>query len=344
MRNCVRYIMICCVLASFCNTLFASDAFFDDRVSVSEAYEYGLMLRAQYRNKEAREYLKYAVDNGSVSAAYLYAIELRGYNKTVRTDFDVFDYVISAANGGDGKAIRYLALRKIDIVDKGQAFWKGLYLSFLDDLVRIDEAEAYFGYFLFYMLDDSDLAEEYLNKAVALGHPVAMMVKGDQIKTGSGFYLLSSSRVRAALTFYEEAAKTNYLPSMKKYITELRRNDEREKAFEWLVKAADNGELSSIALVAKVFSGLNLSYGSVALNPAKAKAYYDMYFEVAGRDRFSVLYDSMLVDYSDLLDGMSDEQITQANEIYEALKGRNTKVYAADFYWFDDGYFYSFLT
>lgn len=338
------YFIVFCVFASCANFSIASDVFFDDSVSPDDAYKYGLLLRAQYRNKEARKYLKYAVDSGSVSAGYLYAIELRSYNKTVRTDFEVFDYVVAAAKSGNDKAMRYLALREVDFIDEDQSFWRGEYLSFLDALVEQDEAAAHFGYFLFYMLEDPDLAEASLEKAAALEHPVAMMVEGDRVKAGGGgFYLFASSRSKAALSFYEAAAKTGYLPSMKKYVTELRKVGNQKKAFEWLVKTADSGELSSIALVAKVFSGSNTSYGDVDLDSIKAKAYYDMYFEVAGRDRFSFLYDSMLVEYDDLLKKMSDEQVIQADEMFETLKDESEEVYAADFYWFDDGYFYSFL-
>lgn len=327
----------------FVSELSFSKTFFDENISADQAYEYGRVLRAQYRNKEAREYLKFAFENGSADGAYLYALELKRYNQTVRTDYQIADYIRQAARLGNIKAIRYLSLQDMGLARSELSSWRKQYSDLLAGLIEKNEAAASFEYFLFYRQLDKDLADEYLDSAVELNHPIALMVKGDLIKQGGGFYLFDFSRNRAIMKYYRKAAETNYFPAIKKYIYELEKTGKKDLAFEWLLKAANRGDLSSVAVAARTFAGLSETYKSIDLDLIKAKAYYDIYFEVAGNDRFSVLYEMMLAEYDGLVKDMDDEQLAIATEKFGELKGAMKAVYSADIYWFDDGYFYSFL-
>lgn len=68
-------------------------------------------LRAQFKNSDARAYLRYAADKKHADAAYLYAVELMKYNATVRTPAEAREYIELSAKLGNLHAMRYLYRR-----------------------------------------------------------------------------------------------------------------------------------------------------------------------------------------------------------------------------------------
>jgi TPR repeat protein len=316
-----------------------SKPFIDDHTSIDQVYENGRLLRAQFKNREAREYLKYSIEKGSAKGLYLYAIELKGYNQTIRTDNNVYDYISRAAELGDRQAVRYLALEELR--ENVTSDWKVKYFELLNHLVYEDKGQAFFEFYLFYQYSDVELAKDYLKKSVELMHPVALMVQGDLILQGDGSYWFKFTREKAAIEIYKQAAETYYLPAIKKYINILDEIGDKNQTFEWLVKAANLGDLSSVALVARVLSGQRGEYKGEPLSLPQAKAYYDIYVDVAGQDKFTALYASMLVEQHDLVNRMSEEQLKVAEQNLKKIKGNVKYFYSSDIFWFDDGYLYS---
>jgi TPR repeat protein len=316
-----------------------SKPFIGDHTSIDQVYENGRLLRAQFKNREAREYLKYSMKKGSAKGFYLYAIELKGYNQTVRTDSNVYDYISRAAELGDKQAVRYLALGELS--EDVSFFWKDKYFELLNQLVNEDKGQAFFEFYLFYQHSDLELAKDYLKKSVALMHPVALMVQGDLIMQGGGPYWFSFTRKKASIEIYKQAAKTYYLPAIKKFINILDEIGDEDQAFEWLLKAAGLGDLSSIALVARTLSGKRGVHKYAPLSLSQAKAYYDIYINIAGQDKFSALYTSMLAEQYELVNKMSDEQLKEADQNLIKIKENVKYFYSSDIFWFDDGYLYS---
>lgn len=310
-----------------------SESFFDESVSVEQAYELGRLYRAQYKNREAREYLKFALDNGSANGAYLYSIELSGHNQTVRTDQKVLELITRSAELGSIKAARYLSFNDVGLPVSGVASWRERYFDLITALLEENQAQALFELFLFYQRSDSELASLYVKTSADLGHPVAIMVQGDLAH--------KDEEEKAAMSFYKAAAETKYLPAIKKYITELEGKEDKDLAFKWVVKAAEAGDLYSIAIAARAFSGLSETYKNIPLNLSKALAYYKTYLDVVGKDRFSGLYEAMLAEYYVLVGRLDESQLVNAKKEEDELKGQVVQFYASDIYWFDDGYVYT---
>ncbi|AEF55527.1 hypothetical protein Mar181_2494 [Marinomonas posidonica IVIA-Po-181] len=333
----IKCVLLLAILASS-EAVLASTSFFDDGISVADAYERGRTLRAQYKNRLAREYLKFAADQGDSSAAFLYALELQGYQKTIRTSHTVNDYIESAAKHNDLGAVQYLAYRS----DQGkQTFWSKKYFNLLENLEAENASSAYLGYFLYFQKLDAEKANLYLEKAIEQLNPVALMIKADHIRNGEGFYFFDYSRLNSALEFYIKGANTGYLPAIKRLVDVLESLKREDESFEWLVKSANKGELASIATVARVLSGNSETYKGIALNLVESKSYYDLYFTYAGTDRFSSLYETMLVELEEVVGRLDEKQLANSDEKFHALKDGIKKPVSSDYYWFDDGYVYS---
>lgn len=101
--------LIFIVTLLFVGRSFSEEINYDmQQLSAQQAYENGRLLRAQFKNLAAREYLKYAADLGEPSAAYLYAMEVANYRTTIRTPPESQHYLLLAAQGGSRQAMRVL--------------------------------------------------------------------------------------------------------------------------------------------------------------------------------------------------------------------------------------------
>ncbi|BFM48472.1 sel1 repeat family protein [Marinomonas sp. THO17] len=340
--SCCFYFKCICFTALFLSSkVYSSEHFLNENLEPLKAYEEGRLLRAQYKNRLAREYLKFAVDQGEPRASFLYAIELKSHQKTIRTAGKAKQYIDLALKNGDLSALRYALFKHNELSAQQYEALLNQYQSRLEKLEEDAIPSANFGYFLLYQKQDKRLAAEYLEKAVEASDPVALMVMADRVLNGEGFYIFSFSRVNGALELYQNAANTGYLPAVKKLVDELEKFKKYEQAFEWLLKAAKQGELTSIATVARVYSGNSETYKAIGLNLVAAKAYYDLYFDYAGIDRFDSLYQVMLTELETIENSLDDEQKATSEEMVESLKSGIEKPVSADFYWFDDGYSYA---
>ncbi|WP_369335835.1 tetratricopeptide repeat protein [Halomonas sp. ND22Bw] len=96
-------------------------------------------------------------------------------------------------------------------------------------------------YHIYRLMDDSGEGVEWLEKAADAGNPEAQTRLGMNIRGGQGWYFLESRRLEAAEEWFRRAADQGYVPAMSDLAGVLEKQEEFEKAWEWTVKASDNG-------------------------------------------------------------------------------------------------------
>ncbi|MCG6364051.1 sel1 repeat family protein, partial [Vibrio fluvialis] len=112
------------------------------QLSAQQAYENGRLLRAQFKNLAAREYLKYAADLGEPSAAYLYAMEVANYRTTIRTPPESQHYLLLAAQGGSRQAMRVLYQNGEWLRAAERSLWQQTYYDTLIELGSREPSQA----------------------------------------------------------------------------------------------------------------------------------------------------------------------------------------------------------
>lgn len=96
------------MMVALSSAAHASDNYDVEKMSAEEAYKHGKLLRAQFKNTEARAYLKYSADNNSPDGAYAYAMETMGNPDKVRATGYAREYLVKAAESGNSSALKYL--------------------------------------------------------------------------------------------------------------------------------------------------------------------------------------------------------------------------------------------
>lgn len=303
-----------------------------EKMTATQAYQEGKLLRAQLKNIKARPFLKYAADKGDAQAAYLYAMELSNYNTTIRTPPKAQEYLLKAAREGNRQAMQHLYLKGDWLRIRERKYWQNHYHDALVTLGQTDPAQALYGLAQYYEKSAPELSEYYLKKSMTFDVPRALMQKAAELEQGAGTYLLPGGRDKAVSKLYEQAADTGYMPAIRNYIQRLEDEGNYQEAFKWRERAVKEGDLTSLAAVAIILSGYSSNYSFIQEDLAKAKAYYDVYLETAGTDRLDVLYQNVERHYSDIMKTISPKDVEKSKAIEVKLK-KQQAFYNHDLYW-----------
>lgn len=301
-------------------------------MSPEKAFATGRLLRAQYKNMESRPYLQYAADNDNSDAAFLYAMELSNYKTTIRTPPEAREYLLKAAELGNRRAMKHLYTDAKWLRDRDVQYWKSQYYDSLIRLGRDDPAQATYELAQFYKGMDNEMYSYYLDKAVSFNHPRALMDKAKQVQEGGGLFLMPGERETKVRELYLAAAKTNYIPAMRRYIGILESKGRFEDAYQWRLMALEQGDITSLATVVKILLGDSASYHFVTPDRIKAQAYLDLYLSAAGTERMQSLYSILELEEESLAGKMSEEEKAQANDIFVNYKS-NLNFYYHDVFW-----------
>lgn len=288
----------CCFYGfGHCSEQFSYDL---NKLTAQEAFEKGRLLRAQFKNIEGRKYLKFAAEQGDENAAYLLAMDLISFKSTIRTPPESKHYLNIAAKNGSRKAMQYLYLHAnwLEIEERG--LWKTRYYEILINLGKSEPAQVFYELAMYHKGNDDDLSQYYLERAIDLEHPKALMELAHQIEDGSGLFIVPGSRQTQARILYLQAAQTGYLPAILKYIKYLESVEKFENAYEWRVKAMEIGDLTSLPILASILTSQSENYRFVENDVQTAKAYFNVYLESAGRDRLPALYSNIEVKLTKL--------------------------------------------
>ncbi|EOX1796584.1 sel1 repeat family protein [Vibrio cholerae] len=297
------------------------------QLSAQQAYENGRLLRAQFKNLAAREYLKYAADLGEPNAAYLYAMEVANYRTTIRTPPESQHYLLLAAQGGSRQAMRVL-------YQNGEwlrAAERKAYYDSLIDLGSREPSHAAYELALYHQKDNPKLAQHYLTIAADFEHPAALMLLAQQIEQGEGSYPVPGSRANAARKTYLKAAETGYIPAIRKYIQLLENKEKYQDAYYWRQQAVQRGDLTSLVAMGGILSGQSELYRFVEPDLKQAKAYFNRYLEVAGSDRLSHVYHNSQKQLLDISMQLNEREKAIAGEI-ELQIGKYQPFYNHDAY------------
>ncbi|MGO1296494.1 MAG: tetratricopeptide repeat protein [Vibrio sp.] len=302
------------------------------KLTAHQAYIEGRNLRAQFKNIQARTYLKYAADKGDAQSAYLYAMELSNYKTTIRTPTQARDYLLLAAHDGNIPAMKSLYEGGEWLRIRERQYWKREYFNAIVTLGQTQPTRALLYLSEYYEKSDPQLANYYLDQSVERGYPRALMLKAREIAQGEGSYWTSGSRDKAAYALYEDAAKQGYIPAIRKIIQLLESKGDFKQALEWRKQAVKEGDLTSLAAVAMILSGYSSNYQFVEKDLATAKAYFDVYLDTAGDDRLDELYKNIEQHYSDLMKVISPDELKASQNIEKKLKEK-PDFYNHDLFW-----------
>lgn len=299
---------------------------------IDEAFKVGKELRAQFKHLESRDYLKCAADKGHADAAYLLAMDLFHYKKTIRTSSSAQKYLVLSAENGSRHAMRYLYQNDSWLTKQERIFWQQEYLGTLITLAQTNVSQALYELSEYYQPLDSDLADYYLQHAVEFNHPKALMRRAEQYHEGKGGIGLPGSQETKVRETYLRAANMGYIPAIKTYIQLLEEKGRYKDAFKWRMQAIKEGDITSLASVGIILGGYSQVYQSVQPDLVRAKAYLGVYLSVAGTDEFSDLYNRVL-DYERQLSQLITAEQTQEVETLEEELKNDLSFYNHDLYW-----------
>lgn len=306
-----------------------------ESMTPNQAYKKGRLLRAQFKNSDARSYLRYAADKKHADAAYLYAVELMKYNATVRTPAESRKYIELSAKLGNLHAMRYLYKRGDWLRPRDRNTWKKRYHDGLIAFAERDPGEATYLLSLFFQNSLPDKSEYYLRRSVKYNYPLALMEKARR-EQGSGSpqrkFSTNGSRDPDVLRTYKQAASEGFIPAIKACVELYEARDDFQEAFKWRLKAIDAGDLTSLFAVAKIYSHEAASYNFVEKDLIKARAFSELYLDFAGDDRFTKLHQMVEQFFVDVTEQLTAPEITEAN-IFVAGYKEKTFFYNHDIYW-----------
>lgn len=284
-----------------------------------EAYEYGELLRVQLKNNSALEYLKFAADAGHANAGYVYALELKRKRSKHQEDDSYQQYMKLAANNGSLAAMRYLYTRAdwLSIAEK-----TNLRNEYHDQLIELGATEPSFAYFRlsqYYLNDNDELSDYYLEKAQQFDVAKAFMEEGDRIKSGHKTFIFEAKRDRTMLQQYVKAAELGYVPAIRRIVAIFESESDFKQALIWREKALENGDLTSLLSLSKIYRGDSEQYEFVGIDLVKSKAYLEVFLQSAGRDVLASLYSQAENDFSKLTKITSQEQTMKSDYIRSSL-------------------------
>lgn len=297
-----------------------------------EAFEAGQLLQAQFKNTEARAYLKYAADKGNADSAFLYAVDISKYNSSSRSMAEARDYFEVAANLGSLEAMSYLAEQGDWLRPHLRQSWKKQYHDGLILLAERQPAKAMFGLAKYYQHNDSELSQYYLDKAVGYHYPLALMEQARRYLGGVETITPETVQDSRILALYLDAAQQDYLPAVKACIEVYEAQSNYSEAMIWRLKALDLGDITSLAVLAKIYASKAPSYSFIEKDVAKAHAYAELYLDNAGKDRLANLHKMMEQFFVEMTAKTTSQDIERSQGIRESYK-QDVVFYNHDPYW-----------
>lgn len=328
----VRFLAIVIAVAMLNNAALASDSYDVEKMSAADAYKHGKLLRAQFKNTEAREYLKYSADNDYPDGAYAYAMETMGYHDGVRATGYAREYLVKAAESGNRPALKYLYRNGDWLSHAKRNKYKSAYYNSLIDLGALSPGLAYLHLSDYFHESDRELSEYYLEKAMEFEIPSAFMTSAERLENGEGDYFFDSERVALSRKRYMHAAVEGYIPAIKRYVAILESRGKFQEALEWREVGVVQGDITSLVTLGNIYSGNSPRYSFVKTDLTKAKAYFELYLENAGQDRLSSVYHQAETNYKEIVDKIAEVQLPQAQALKDELS-EVTYFYNHDYLW-----------
>lgn len=306
-------------LICFSSLAFGKEMYDVSTLTPDEAYEYGELLRVQLKNDAALEYLKFAADAGHANASYVYAIELKRTRTAYQEDDSYQQYLTLAASNGSLAAMRYL-YTKADWLSAAEK--SKLRDEYHDQLIELGATEPSFAYFRlsqYYFEDNKELSAYYLEKAQQFDVAKAFMEEGERIKNGHISFIFQAKKDRTIMRQYVKAAELGYIPAIRRIIAIFEAGSDFRQALIWREKALENGDLTSLLSLSKIYRGESEQYDFVGIDLVKSKAYLEVFLQTAGRDVLPSLYSQAEDDFSKLAKLTDKEQTRQSDNIRSSL-------------------------
>lgn len=326
--------IILLILCSF--GAVAQQPFDIDQLTPKAAFEKGELLRAQFKDKEAREYLLYAAEEGNVNAQYLYAISLLTYHPSSRYQPVAVQYLLESAKSGYRPAMFELYHYQGLLSRAEQAEWKQRYLESLLELAKTSPSEADFYLYQFYNQDhgDEEKAEEYFEHALEAEQSLAMYEQAVNLQKGEGFYFFQSNRFEEMNEWLIKAANKGYIPAYRQLIKNYELDDDYKTAYQWRVKLLQQGDLLSLASMGNILLGHSAEGYAEFIDERLGLEYLSLYLSFAGKDRMGSTYDKAKDNYDRAFEKLTEAERKQ-HETLTLSQLDSVKFVYADRYFFN---------
>ncbi|WED22862.1 hypothetical protein L3Q72_05570 [Vibrio sp. JC009] len=296
-------------------------------LSLQDAYEKGKLLHWQYKEEQAKSYLKYAADKGHIEAAFMYS-EILSQPSFVQNE-EESKYAVMAAESG-----HLLALLKVSIgTSMIKRDWRVKAEQLLLNQAQLGNSDAMRYLYSFYP-DSDDRSYYWLKKASESGNPKAMFMLAERYEGQYGWFIIPGSREKEILRLYKASAEAGYPPAMDAYSFSLERKPEtRKEAVFWILKGVEAGQAMALLIAAELYSSDGDLRDVMPYDSVKAAAYYHCYFaNMAKIEKKRATYDYYYELYQDLLSTMTESEILQAEELAKNYLSTHT-VRAFDEFW-----------
>lgn len=303
--------------------------------TADEAYAVGYVMRAQFKEESARAYLKYAADKGNADAAYLYASDITDVNRAATENDETPDeaksYFLQAATAGHLDAMKYLYTDGSWLRGDIRLKWKRQYHDGVIELAATEPGKASYDLAEYYYDTDEDHYNYYLETSVEYDYPYAVLatvIGIDEIKTHHRNPEMDSGDIDDI----HGIAEKGFIPAIRLCIEYYEHEGDYENALHWRLKAVELGDLTSLAVAAKIYAGQIPGYGFVKKDLSKSYAYADVYLDNAGKSKFVNVFKMMEDLHTDLIDNMTATQLKEAATL-TATYEKNMTFYSFDAYW-----------
>lgn len=307
-----------------------------DQLTPKAAFEKGELLRAQFKDKEARGYLQYAAEEGNMNAQYLYAISLLTYHPSSRYQPVAVQHLLEAAESGYRPAMLELYSQPELLSRAKQAEWKQRYLESLLEFAKIEPSEADFYLYQFYNQDyggDEEKAERYFEQALKAEQPLAMYEQALKLQKGEGFFFFQSNRFKEMNNWLAKAANKSYIPAYRQLIKNYELAGDYKTAYQWRVRLLQQGDLLSLASMGNILLGYSNEGYTEFLDERLGLEYLSLYLTFAGQDRMGSTYRKAKVNYDRAFEKLTETERNQ-HETLTLSKLDSVKFVYMDRYFF----------
>ncbi|GLQ74305.1 tetratricopeptide repeat protein [Vibrio penaeicida] len=320
MKGVIR--VLCGMLLGVSLSSFAINEIED--ISPQDAFEKGSTLRLQYHNEQALHYLKYAADEGHSMAALLYADELATLPHAARREDEIVEYTFKSADSGNVWAMQRLAKTNRSGDEEQRIQWQTHFLTALEKAAEEGNSKAMLALFYRDREDNYKQAKFWLRKALEQGYLPAQYAKIELVEHGyEEWFVLPGNRLKTVKKQYVELAETGYLPAIKKTIQLMIDTDKTHEAVVWMEKAVDQGDATSLALLAKAYAG-NFTKTRVETNLVKSYSYYQNYLDAIGSDRLIGTRKRIEKEELAVKEKLTEEQLAAADLLHQEYRASHT--------------------
>ncbi|WP_446751429.1 hypothetical protein [Vibrio sp. S9_S30] len=293
-------------------------------ISPQDAFDKGNTLRLQYHNEQALQYLKFAADGGHSMAALLYADELATLPYAARREEDIVEYTLRSADSGNVWAMQRLALTPRAGGEQQRIKWQTRYLTALEKAAEEGNNKAMLTLFYRYREDQYKQAKYWLGKALEQGYLPAQYAEIELLELGfEEWFVLPGNRMLEVKKRYAQLAQLGYLPAIKKTIQLLIDTDKTHEAVSWMESAVEQGDATSLVLLAKAYAG-RYPKTRVEADLVKSYSYYQNYLDAIGSDKLSGTRKRIEKEELAVKETLTDEQIAAADLLHQAYRASHT--------------------